>query len=72
MKFSLATIAAFASAVTAATLPKSFTLVADGGSTLVTDGRMYIAIYTIINLSNLFRIPLRRRRRHQHHRDRYL
>lgn len=40
MKFSLATIAAFASAAVAATLPKSFTLVADGGSTVVTDGRM--------------------------------
>lgn len=40
MKFSLATIAAFASAVAAATLPSSFTLVADGGSTVVTDGRM--------------------------------
>ncbi|OJJ64207.1 hypothetical protein ASPSYDRAFT_140754 [Aspergillus sydowii CBS 593.65] len=39
MKFSLATIAAFASAVAAATLPSSFTLVADGGSTVVTDGQ---------------------------------
>jgi hypothetical protein len=39
MKFSLATIAAFASAVSAATLPSAFTLVADGGYTVLTDGR---------------------------------
>ncbi|KKK16919.1 hypothetical protein P175DRAFT_0497291 [Aspergillus ochraceoroseus IBT 24754] len=38
MKFSLATIAAFASAVSAATLPAAFTLVAQSGSTIVTDG----------------------------------
>ncbi|KAL4922393.1 hypothetical protein BDW62DRAFT_52362 [Aspergillus aurantiobrunneus] len=39
MKFSLASIAAFASAVTAATLPPAFTLVADGGLTVLTNGQ---------------------------------
>ncbi|KAL3440744.1 hypothetical protein BJX65DRAFT_18645 [Aspergillus insuetus] len=39
MKFSLAIIAAFASAVSAATLPSAFTLVADGGYTVLTDGQ---------------------------------
>ncbi|KAL3465042.1 hypothetical protein BJX64DRAFT_75589 [Aspergillus heterothallicus] len=39
MKFSLTTIAAFASAVTAASLPSAFTLVADGGYTVLTDGQ---------------------------------
>lgn len=38
MKFSLATIAAFAGAVAAAKLPSAFTLVADGGDTVLTDG----------------------------------
>ncbi|KAL4804406.1 hypothetical protein BDV18DRAFT_143113 [Aspergillus unguis] len=38
MKFSLAAAAAFVSAVTAASLPSSFTLVADGGKTVLTDG----------------------------------
>ncbi|KAL4781357.1 hypothetical protein BJX76DRAFT_335626 [Aspergillus varians] len=41
MKFSLATIAAFASAVTAATLPSAFTLVGDGGKTVLTDGQYF-------------------------------
>ncbi|KAI9375166.1 hypothetical protein BJX61DRAFT_191973 [Aspergillus egyptiacus] len=39
MKFSLASIAAFVSAVTAASLPPAFTLVAEGGSTVLTDGQ---------------------------------
>lgn len=38
MKFSIATIAALASAVSAS-LPAAFTLVADGGNTVLTDGR---------------------------------
>ncbi|KAJ5979623.1 hypothetical protein N7481_006921 [Penicillium waksmanii] len=38
MKFSLAAIAGFASAVAAAKLPAAFTLVADGGNTVLTDG----------------------------------
>lgn len=39
MKFSIAAIAGFASAVAAAKLPSAFTLVADGGKTVLTDGR---------------------------------
>lgn len=39
MKFSLATIAGFVSAISAAGLPGAFTLVADGGKTVLTDGR---------------------------------
>ncbi|KAL2870350.1 uncharacterized protein BJX67DRAFT_280910 [Aspergillus lucknowensis] len=43
MKISLAAVAAFVSAVTAATLPPAFTLVADGGYTVLTDGEyLYI------------------------------
>ncbi|KAJ5640121.1 uncharacterized protein N7484_007983 [Penicillium longicatenatum] len=38
MKFSIATIAALASAVSAS-LPAAFTLVADGGKTVLTDGQ---------------------------------
>ncbi|KAJ5101361.1 hypothetical protein NUU61_003583 [Penicillium alfredii] len=38
MKFSVATIAGFASAISAASLPAAFTLVADGGATVLTDG----------------------------------
>lgn len=37
MKFSLATVA-FVAASLAASLPPSFTLVAEGGNTLLTDG----------------------------------
>lgn len=40
MKFSLATLAAFAGAISAASLPSAFTLVADGGLTVQTDGGM--------------------------------
>ncbi|KAL3475682.1 hypothetical protein BJX99DRAFT_154407 [Aspergillus californicus] len=39
MKFSLATVAAFASAVVSTSLPSSFTLVADGGLTVLTNGQ---------------------------------
>jgi hypothetical protein len=54
MKFSLATIAAFASAVSAATLPSAFTLVADGGYTVLTDGRKYSEfLYTMQEPSNI-------------------
>ncbi|CAI7637048.1 unnamed protein product [Penicillium viridicatum] len=38
MKFSLATIVAFAGAISAASLPNAFTLVAEGGKTVLTDG----------------------------------
>ncbi|KAJ5110439.1 hypothetical protein N7532_000974 [Penicillium argentinense] len=38
MKFSLAAIAGFASAVAGVGLPSAFTLVADGGKTVLTDG----------------------------------
>ncbi|GAD98325.1 hypothetical protein AOR_1_66064 [Paecilomyces variotii No. 5] len=38
MKFSIAAVASLISAVTAATLPSAFTLVADGGKTVLTDG----------------------------------
>lgn len=41
MKFSIAAIAGFATAISAASLPKAFTLVADGGSTVLTDGSEY-------------------------------
>lgn len=40
MKFSLAALAGFASAISAASLPSAFTLVADGGLTVQTDGGM--------------------------------
>lgn len=39
MKFSLATITAFAGAISAASLPDAFTLVAEGGRTVLTDGQ---------------------------------
>lgn len=39
MKFSLATITAFAGAISAASLPSAFTLVAEGGKTVLTDGQ---------------------------------
>lgn len=42
MKFSIAAVAAFVSAVVAADLPAAFTLVADGGRTVLTDGRTCI------------------------------
>lgn len=38
MKFSIAAIAGLASAAAAASLPAAFTLVADGGRTVLTDG----------------------------------
>jgi hypothetical protein len=44
MKFSLAAIAGFASAVAAAKLPAAFTLVADGGKTVLTDGGKSIIV----------------------------
>lgn len=40
MKFSIATLAGLASAISAASLPSAFTLVADGGLTVQTDGGM--------------------------------
>ncbi|KAJ6152354.1 hypothetical protein N7497_006673 [Penicillium chrysogenum] len=39
MKFSLATISAFVGAISAANLPNAFTLVAEGGNTVLTDGQ---------------------------------
>ncbi|KAE8149871.1 hypothetical protein BDV25DRAFT_120382 [Aspergillus avenaceus] len=39
MKFSLAAVAGFLSAVSAASLPSAFTLVAEGGLTVLTDGQ---------------------------------
>ncbi|KAJ5151669.1 hypothetical protein N7492_009964, partial [Penicillium capsulatum] len=39
MKFSLAAVAGFVSAISAAGLPGAFTLVADGGKTVLTDGQ---------------------------------
>ncbi|KOS40980.1 hypothetical protein ACN38_g8153 [Penicillium nordicum] len=39
MKFSLAAITAFAGAISAASLPNAFTLVAEGGRTVLTDGQ---------------------------------
>lgn len=41
MKFTLAAASTFITAALAATLPKSFTLVADGGNTVLTDNSMY-------------------------------
>ncbi|KAL4759285.1 uncharacterized protein BDW70DRAFT_84500 [Aspergillus foveolatus] len=55
MKFSLAAAAAFVSAVTAATLPSAFTLVADGGSTVLTDGEyLYVGGNTTTNEIAIF------------------
>ncbi|KAL2822785.1 hypothetical protein BDW59DRAFT_149167 [Aspergillus cavernicola] len=55
MKFSLATVAAFVSAVTAATLPSAFTLVADGGYTVLTDGEyLYVGGNTTTNEIAIF------------------
>jgi hypothetical protein len=39
MKFSIAAITGFVSAITAASLPNAFTLVAEGGKTVLTDGQ---------------------------------
>jgi hypothetical protein len=41
MKFSIAAITGFVSAISAATLPSAFTLVAEGGKTVLTDGRTF-------------------------------
>ncbi|KAL5339548.1 hypothetical protein BJX70DRAFT_363988 [Aspergillus crustosus] len=50
MRFSLASVAAFVCAVTAATLPPAFTLVADGGYTFLTDGQyLYVGGNTTAN-----------------------
>ena len=38
MKFSIAAVSSFVAASMAASLPNAFTLVADGGKTVVTDG----------------------------------
>lgn len=38
MKFSIAAVTSFVAAAVAASLPDAFTLVANGGKTLVTDG----------------------------------
>lgn len=38
MKFSIAAVSSFVAAAVAASLPDAFTLVANGGKTLVTDG----------------------------------
>ncbi|KAJ6022709.1 uncharacterized protein N7446_013060 [Penicillium canescens] len=39
MKFSIAAITGFVSAISAATVPSAFTLVAEGGKTVLTDGQ---------------------------------
>ncbi|KAL4864734.1 hypothetical protein BDV12DRAFT_175711 [Aspergillus spectabilis] len=55
MKFSLASVAAFVSAVTAASLPPAFTLVADGGYTVLTDGQyLYVGGNTTTNEIAIF------------------
>ncbi|KAL4908829.1 hypothetical protein BDW74DRAFT_73454 [Aspergillus multicolor] len=55
MKFSLATAAAFVSAAAAATLPSAFTLVADGGNTVLTDGEyLYVGGNTTTNEIAIF------------------
>jgi hypothetical protein len=41
MKFPIGAIAGLASATAAASLPAAFTLVADGGRTVLTDGGKY-------------------------------
>jgi hypothetical protein len=41
MKFTLAAASSFFTAALAASLPQSFTLVADGGNTALTDGSTY-------------------------------
>lgn len=40
MKLSIAAVSYFIAAAVAASLPESFTLVADGGKTVLTDGSM--------------------------------
>lgn len=42
MKFSLAAVSSFVAATVAATLPEAFTLVAEGGHTVLTDGSTYL------------------------------
>jgi len=39
MKFSLAALTGFVGAISAASLPNAFTLVAEGGKTVLTDGQ---------------------------------
>jgi hypothetical protein len=41
MKFSIAAITGFVSAISAASLPSAFTLVAEGGKTVLTNGRTF-------------------------------
>ncbi|KAL4928968.1 uncharacterized protein BDV17DRAFT_262448 [Aspergillus undulatus] len=54
MKF-FATVAAFASAAAAATLPSAFTLVGDGGQTVLTDGQyLYVGGNTTSNEVAIF------------------
>ena len=58
MKFSLAAITGLVSAISAASLPDAFTLVAEGGKTVLTDGQnAYIGANTTTH-DILIRKPL--------------
>lgn len=43
MKLSIAAVSSFAAAAVAASLPEAFTLVAEGGKTVLTDGSKFIS-----------------------------
>jgi hypothetical protein len=59
MKFSLAAITGFVSAISAASLPNAFTLVAEGGSTLLTDGQnAYIGANTTTHDILIRKLPI--------------
>jgi hypothetical protein len=66
MKFSIAAITGFVSAISAATLPSAFTLVAEGGKTVLTDGRTFNSHPKIESL-NLTMVNRERLHRCQHH-----
>ncbi|KAE8368001.1 hypothetical protein BDV27DRAFT_123092 [Aspergillus caelatus] len=56
MKFTLAAASTFFTAALAATLPKSFTLVADGGNTVLTDNTHAIVDFTQANTLKILRL----------------
>lgn len=66
MKFSIATIVGFATAISAANLPAAFTLVGDGGQTVLTDGSKSSSPSILVEGSiDIFYSPRLRRRRHR-------
>ena len=61
MKFSLAALTGFIGAISAASLPNAFTLVAEGGKTVLTDGQnLYVGANTTTHEILIRKLPLPR------------